>query len=574
MTYEYGTGQQGLNYPNPYKIENKFLFIRLALFLITSIVLFIFAKLDLKDKNYTGLALYLVMAFAFLAGAVITGYGLSHQLRVYFGRGQPNGLSPEIHPDVEGMTESAAHLKETIRQGALSVKTPDGNLNGFLYSYIKHLIIAPLEIQRLCQHSFGNIIKLGIILATFALSSFFSLGSENNGWMGLFFSLAVGYMVFIPLLENKITNVDLSLKTFWKFLFISIGVPIVIIVADKNLPNLSMFYFGTQAFIMLIIAMIGEVALLHALSKQLEEPTGITTAFEQDAITFNAPPNQLLGEIERKLFEKRVAQIPNRIYAKIIPKIAQGRTDVFKGQVIQETQPMIPKALEEDMTIAHVLQDARKKSLFAINVMATIGTIVGIAMILTIVVMNHNNGLNKSLSWIPLAGALICVSGYWTKILHSLWGRFDFESTLYIFDLEGNYSTAEVNYGNYMKDRFQTKKEIVNIENMTLRVWVTHLRTAVFGHGIDSEVRPRRIIAMTGLKDESKTWLNMIKDFAQGQSMIVAPTSKEDINRANAITQINAMSDKLMEHQKDNLNNQSITNVAGLNHIIGSENQS
>ena len=31
MSYEYGTGQQGLNYPNPYVLQNKFLFSKIKI---------------------------------------------------------------------------------------------------------------------------------------------------------------------------------------------------------------------------------------------------------------------------------------------------------------------------------------------------------------------------------------------------------------------------------------------------------------------------------------------------------------------------------------------------------------
>ena len=51
-----------------------------------------------------------------------------------------------------------------------------------------------------------------------------------------------------------------------------------------------------------------------------------------------------------------------------------------------------------------------------------------------------------------------------------------------------------MNFGNHLKDTIQSEKNIINIDGMTLRVWVTQLQTVVFGHGINSENNPRKII--------------------------------------------------------------------------------
>lgn len=553
--YEYGTGQQGLNYPNPYKVENTILEIRAALFLITALGLLVLGKWDLDAGNFKGLILNLVVAMAFLSGAISTGYKISRQLKVYFGRGQPKSLAPDISADLEGVTEQGLHLKETIRQGALNVVPPGGNLNGFLYQHFKYLIIAPPEVQILTQRAFGNLIKFSIILALFLLSSFFAYGSNIGSWLGIYFLGLTSFILIKPLLNDRIDVEDLSIKTFWKLFISALLVPIGLVIGGKNLPDIHHYYLGWQSLGLLIIAIAGELLLLKALYEQLETPTGITTAFEQEAITFNAPPNQLIFEIERKLQEQWISSIPNRIYSRLMPKIAVGRTGDFKGQVIQESQPMAPKALEDGQTLEYILSDKRKRKLFEINVISLIFNFISTCGIVSIFLGVHNNFSQGiyNICWLPLLSGLMLLGIYWTKVIHSLWGRFDFESKLYIFDLEGNFTTAEVNYGNYMRDTFQTRKDIVNIESMTLRVWVTHLRTAVFGHGIDSENRPRRIISMTGLKDESKHWLEIIKSFAQGQSMLIAPTSQEDVKRANALAQLNALGSTLNEEHKKNI---------------------
>lgn len=558
MTYEYGTGQQGLNYPNPYKIENVFLMIRSAMFLIGAIFCFIIAKMDLDQNNIPGFGLNLFLAVAFLVGVISTSITLSQQIRVYFGRGQPRSLAKDISPDEEGFSPEASHLKETIRQGALSLAIPTGALNGFLYNYFKDLIIAPPEVQYLTQRSFANLIKMLIVGVLFGLSSFFALGSNATGVTGIYFIMLVMWIVINPIIKKEIKKVDLSLNTFWKLFALALLIPIAIIIVGKHLPNLNEYYFSTKAFILLGLAIAGELFLLKSLQQQLEQPTGITTAFEQEAVTFNAPPNQLIFDIERKLQEQWQDTIPNRIYSRIMPKVNLQTAGSFKGQIIQETQPVAPKALEEGQNLEYILSDSRKKFLFYVDILSTMVIFMAIVGLTSLLYRTHQH-LEQHIthiSWIPLFIGLVGLGVYWMRVTHSLWGRFDFESKLYIFDLEGNYATAKVNFGNALNDSFQTNKNVINIEDMTLRVWVTHLRTSVFGHGVDSDRNLRRIIKMTGLKDESKHWLNIVKQFAQNQSMIVSPTSQEDMKRATALAQINNVTSSISNNRNMELTHQ------------------
>ena len=163
MSYEYGTGQQGLNYPNPYTIENKVILVRTIIFFIMALGLLGLAKVVLDKSEYVSLIVYLAIATGFLYLAITSAYRLSQQYQVYFGRGQPASLAVELPLDQHGTSESASKLKETIRQGALTIEPPTNPLSGFLYSHFPHLIIAPKDIRTITEHLFSNIIKLLIV---------------------------------------------------------------------------------------------------------------------------------------------------------------------------------------------------------------------------------------------------------------------------------------------------------------------------------------------------------------------------------------------------------------------------
>lgn len=560
MSYEYGTGQQGLNYPNPYTIQNKFLFFKVILFSISSLVLFFLSKNNLDKELYAKMSVELIFSFLFLGYAISIGLSLSKQVRVFFGRGQPASLAPEVPIDHVGTSNAANFLKETIRQGALSLETPNVPFSGFLYNWLKDLIIAPKEIRTLTEHVFGNIIKIFILLSCFLLSSLFAYNTNAIAYLGLFFILVTSFLVIKPLIKTGFNEINITLNSFWKLLFLSIGFPIAILLINKvyphKLPDLDSFNFSMQSFIILIIILFAELLNLWSLKNQLSKPDGITTAFEQKAVSFNAHPNQILVEIERNLQSNWVAAIPNRVYAKIIPQISNDTTGNFYGFVMQETQPMVPEDKNKTLTIGEAINDIKMSKLLYVELLGFLLNLICLSFIFSSIYnmeLDSNNSL-YGISWLPLNVSFLALSSYLSKVCHELWGRFDFESILYIFEWQGNFNKAKMNFGNHLKDTIQAEKNIINIEDMTLRVWITQLNTVVFGHGINSENNPRKIVKMVGLKEDSKNWLNHIVSFAESQSMILKPTSKSDFNNANSLSQLN----KLNDNDKKNSVNSAI----------------
>ena len=76
--------------------------------------------------------------------------------------------------------------------------------------------------------------------------------------------------------------------------------------------------------------------------------------------------------------------------------------------------------------------------------------------------------------------------------------------------MQGSYQSAKLDYGNIMTDRIKTEKNVINIENMTLRVWVSELDSVSFG-----KKSPRWIVGMRGLSSESAYLAQHIKQFAE-----------------------------------------------------------
>jgi hypothetical protein len=135
--------------------------------------------------------------------------------------------------------------------------------------------------------------------------------------------------------------------------------------------------------------------------------------------------------------------------------------------------------------------------------------------------------------------ALVAVGGYAFRSAHTLWGRFDFESTLTWVELEGSFIRSKIDVGNRLQDRVFTERAVISVENMTLRVWVTHLRSVVFGHQSHGSATRRTITGMVSHAGGAEYLKRCIEQFAAAQSIVVAPSSAEDARRMAAIGRSN-----------------------------------
>jgi len=149
--------------------------------------------------------------------------------------------------------------------------------------------------------------------------------------------------------------------------------------------------------------------------------------------------------------------------------------------------------------------------------------------------------------WRPVLGfaslglSLVAVGGYAFRSAHTLWGRFDFESTLTWVEMEGSFIRSKVDIGNRLQDRVFTEREVVNVENMTFRVWVMQLRSVVFGHQSHGSVTPRIITGMLSQPKEAEYLKNLVRQFAGEQSIVIAPTANEDARRMAAMVALNQL---------------------------------
>ena len=313
--------------------------------------------------------------------------------------------------------------------------------------------------------------------------------------------------------------------------------PVALSFMQSMLPDLSWASFGSQAFVILLALAIIEGVFFIAVQKHIDEPPPVSKVDTLGTASFNSDPNLLMQEIDREMQRNWAHSIPNRRYARILPNIALNqRAGNFKGSMLEETQPMAPSAFKK-MDWSVVLAYPRFFWLMVIDALGVALTLAGtVALVLFAVQFDPMQDWRPVMSFASLGMSLVAVSGYAFKSAHQLWGRFDFESTLTWVEMEGSFIRSKIDLGNRLQDRVFTERDVINVENMTLRVWVIHLRSVVFGHKSNGSATRRIITGMSGQPDEATYLKDLVTQFAAAQSIVVAPGSNGTDGRSGDVT--------------------------------------
>ena len=543
MSYEYSSDQAQLDFPNPYRVENILWAARAGILLFCAVALLFLARKHLAVQAIGSFVVPVALGvFLFVLGAWNL-VGIAKQLRVFFGRGQPAGLATELATDDVGSSPDANALMQTVRQGTLEFAIPSGALNGVLYSIVKHLITAPAYIQNVLQNRFSNLASYTFLLVVMLVAMLFVWGSPVQGWVGGFFLSLVVFMAVKPVSGGDAdAKVSFNLAQIVLLTLVSILGPVALSFLQSNLPDLSWASFGAQSLVILLALALIESVFFIAVQKHIDPPPPVSKVDTLGTASFNSDPNLLMQEIDREMQRCWAHRIPNRRYARLLPNIALNqRAGNFKGLMLEETQPMAPSAFTR-MDWSVVMAYPRFFWLMVIDALGVALTLAGtVALVIFAVQFDPLQDWRPVLGFATLGLSLVAVGGYAFRSAHQLWGRFDFESTLTWIEMEGSFIRSKIDLGNRLQDRVFTERDVINVENMTLRVWVTQLRSVVFGHQSHGSATRRIITGMLGQPKEAAYLKDLVTQFAGAQSIVVAPGSSEDARRMSMMGAMNQL---------------------------------
>jgi len=524
MSYDYSSESQRLELPNPYRLQNRLLWICAAALLVAGILSLWWAREALQGESLRRAGAPLLAGLVLVAAGILCAATSARRLRFFFGRGRPASLAPEIPPQAVGSSKPADALKDMLRQGGLSYPEPHGALEGLLYHWAPRLITAPLEVQWLAQRYAFNLAAIAATLLSF-LFSFWLFGTPaTRPWIGLLYFAFGAFFLAKPVLTQG--RARLSTASLVGLIAAAILAPVLVALLVPSLPKPGEFFtVNLQVFVMLGTSLIACALAMGAVLAQVDDAPQTRASVEQQRLSMNAPPATLMDELDRTLQSQWTDRIPNRRYARIDPVTpASTPAGAFAGELMEESQPM-PMAGTEGAGFAAALSSRRHRPLLLIDLFAFALVMVGVVLALVFV-----HGFDAGHPWpqqhFGLAGTaaiLIGVAAFCFTTSSQLWGRFNFESVLTWVELIGNYQTSRIGTGNQFSSRMNTQNDVVRVEAMTLRIWRARLESVVFGKD-----QARRVTAMFSTEQEARALAVHLTAFAQGQSVLVAPGSPAD----------------------------------------------
>lgn len=535
MSYEYRSDNQGIDVANPYRFENWFLFTVGVIYFLSGFFMLLFSKEALIEKISIHSLTPILISILLIAIAFRKLMQAAAQLRFFFGVGKPENLAPTLQPNQYGHSVDARALTDMLRQGAINYPTPTGAMNGILYSVLRNLIHAPKQIQIIAAAQFHNFAACLFLLASLALSwLILPATSHGLGWVGAVFYVGTLIMLMRPIFAGLGYKSNLTLTHLVIILAAAMLSPVLLHLMAGFLPNIEAYHFLRNAFLLLICTCAVQMLILYTLSKQIEPPPPSSMACEQLSFSMNAAPNQLLAHLDRDLQNNWSKAIPNRRYIRIEPDIIE-KNGSFQGEVLEETQPLCPDA-NEKIGFFETFSIPRLRPLLLLNSTALLLSLIScfIGIYFASAFRTEQTGL---LSLFSLGLWIFILSSFAFQSAHVLWGRMDFSSDLIWVEVQGNYQSASVDYGNLLRDSVKSAREVINIEHLTLRVWAVKLQTVIFDP-IDPHAA-RHIIAMSGEHPRALYLASMLKVFAADHSVIVAPQSEQDLQRIQQLQGLN-----------------------------------
>lgn len=530
MAYDYSSESKRLELPNPYRLQNLWLWLCAVLLVTGGVVCLWWTREAMQAQAVQRGIAPLLAGFGLLAAGLVSAGVAAKRLRFFFGRGRPRSLAPDLAPGTTGGSAPASAYKDMLRQGGLSYPEPKGALDGLLYHWVPQLITAPVELQDRARRHFFNLVALVATIVSFAVS-WWLLGTEaSRPWIGVLYFLFGVFFLIKPVLTDS--RARLTITSVVGLVAAAILAPVLIGMLGARLPSLGAFSLSGQTAVMLGTGLAAMVLMVLAVYAQIGEPPRVQSAGEQLKLSMNVPPGLLLDELDRKLQDEWTERIPNRRYARLEPAIAPDRSaGPFAGEIFEETQPM-PLSGTAAPTLGSALSHAPHRWLVVLDLYATALTVAALGMALYFV-HTFDIGVawrDNHLSLVGTSTILLLVAVFCFKSTGALWGRFNFESVLIWVELAGTYQRARVGTGNQLTGRLNTESDIVRTEAMTLRVWRSRIESVVFGK--DGE---RHVTAMFSTAAEAKDLAAHLAAFARSQSVLVAPGSSEDQARIAAL---------------------------------------
>lgn len=531
MSYDFNAADQVANeYPNPFRIENRFLLLADTIYFAGGIYSLFIARgfMQSHQDGYAASAAF--AALTMLGASVKLSIQAFSQLRFIFGRNFPIGLAEQLEHNEQGTSDSATHLERQMRERALHFVEPRGPLAGLLYALMKPLIGAPPTIQYAAQRHFESLIGMVSVLLSLAVSYVLFSGQPHEGIVSWAYLPLTGLTLIKPFMRADENEPP---KDSRLIMMRMAALAVFAVMGPAMLPRFVPALAIPPMWIAPVCLLLGSIGasglFFAAVLSRIDSAPQTAVSCEQTTISMHCQPAQLWAAIDRDFQTTWERGIPNRSYSKVLPDAAASKGS-FNGSVLEETQPT-PTHIIELGSVQEALRTKQSRYLALLGMWAC-AMAAGAAILAWYWTRNF-----AAMSRFEISRSLLTLIALQTSTLlafrigHVLWSRMYFKSRLIWVEVSGTYQSSEIDIGNQITGNARSRSTVVRIEDATLRVWGADIVSVAFGK--DSE---RFVMAMAPVDGVVRAMAENLKGFAGSQSMVTAPTSSRDLDKVRALT--------------------------------------
>lgn len=475
MSYVWGSTGPGFEYPNSFRVENRFLMLRAATLWLTALVLFWLASAEPPTQAYVpgttaaptaggtsafpplpglpgvpglpevsgaqapvesmagrgrilpGSAVpHILVGLFFLALGIIDVVTVMRQRVLRLAEGQPAGLAIDLPSHSTGASNSATALERLATTGKGGVPELKGRYRRLVLAMASGIALSPTTLQRYVRThgalliwmsgltaAFGLLWVTGRQLPAFALTSL------------LFAAVSMAYVAYCAWISKEASSpavlgsvAGFTMLAGAGLLFVPAGTP--------RLAQLQALSLPMAAGWTLLTLVACELLAVLAARKQVDRVRALDSAAAPARVALAHDSIRVHQEVDAELMRRWSEGIPNRRYVRKGPvEAAADGADVVLV-AFEETQPLLPQPQADR---PQRLASARWPWLVVSPVLGLFASVVGC---LLWVRMADALMLDARAPWTWGATALILVlvGAYAIRAPHLLWSRFELVSNL------------------------------------------------------------------------------------------------------------------------------------------------